>query len=110
VSEEARTRNQRPRAFEIIGRFLAAIAGGYGVAWAYAVAASLMLARLGFERSDAVAWATLTSYAVMLTVFIAAFAIRSWLLVCALLFGMAIAFGGASLLMGTTLEQILRGA
>ena len=81
------TKGEAPSRGEVTLRILAATAGAYAAGWTYAAATALLLIAGGIERANAVVWATISSYAVMVTGVLVAFALRStgrlWLLLAA---------------------------
>lgn len=89
-----RRRSLRYRA-GVAGRVLLAALGGYGVA---ALSTALLSLVLPLPRSEAVAAATLASFAVMVAVVVAVFAARTLTLATLRIGAVALALGGAFLI------------
>ncbi|AWN38159.1 iron transporter [Methylobacterium radiodurans] len=81
----------------VLGRILLAAFGGYAVA---ALATGLLALVLPMSRSEAVTTATLLSFAVMVAVVVAVFAVRSVGRAAALVIGLATPLAGGLWLAG----------
>lgn len=93
-----RTPPLRERA-SVAGRVLLAAGGGYGIA---SLATALLSLTLPLPRSEAVAAATLVSFALMAGIVVLVFALRT-------LLRASVAVGGTALVLGGTLWLVMRG-
>jgi hypothetical protein len=90
ISRQARDR------WSVFARSLAGTLGAYGVTALFTAALSLVLARIGVDRVEAVTTATLLSFAVFALIAMAAFHARSaarawmWLIAIAVPTGLAV--------------------
>lgn len=90
MSKQARNR------WSVVARSLAGTLGAYGVTSLFTTALSLVLARIGVDRVEAVTAATLLSFAVFALIAMAVFHARSaarawtWLIVASVPLGFAV--------------------
>ena len=88
-----------PSPLQVVLRLLVGVPGAYAFGWSYTAFAAVALVHAGIARSEAVAWATLTSYAVMLGSTLAAVSMRRlWPLALAMGVLGALMFAGARLM------------